>query len=140
MGNVDTHRATHEAFNRRDYEGAAGPMREDAIYTDHPRNADAKGPLEFIDYIKGWTTAFSDARVTDPHYIEGDDHTVCLFHGQGTNDGPLGSLPATGKRLDLPFCEVLRYDHHGKIVAGELFYDSLTMLVQLGHAKPIPEI
>jgi hypothetical protein len=139
MGNVDTHRATHEAFNRRDYEGAAGPMREDAIHTDHGRNTSAKGPLEFVDWLKGWTTAFSDGKITDPRYIDGGDHTVCLFHGQGTNDGPLGTLPATGKRMDLPFCEVLRYDHQGNIVAGELFYDSMSMLVQLGHTEPVPE-
>lgn len=137
MGNIDTHRATQEAFNRRDYEAAAGPMREDAVYTDHPRNATVKGPVELVDWLKEWTKAFSDARSTDHHFIDGGDHTVCLFHGRGTNDGPLGPLPATGRRMDLPFCEVLRYDAQGKIIAGEIFYDSMSMLVQLGHAKPM---
>jgi ketosteroid isomerase-like protein len=138
MGNVDTHRATHEAFNRRDFAGAAGPMREDAIFTDHPRGESVKGPVEMADWLKAWAAGFSDARSTDDRFIDGGDYTVCLFHAQGTNDGPLGPLPATGRRMDLPFCEVLHYDAQGKIIAGEVFYDTMSMMVQLGHAEPMP--
>jgi hypothetical protein len=137
VGNVETHRAAHDAFNRRAFDEAARPMREDAIYTDHPRDHSVKGPLEFTDWMKGWTTAMSDARVTDPHYIDGGEYTVCLFHGQGTNDGRMGPLQATGRRMDLPMCEVLRYDAHGKITAGEIFYDVQTMMVQFGLAEPM---
>ena len=138
MGNVETHRAAHDAFNRRAFDEAARPMREDAIYTDHPRNHSVKGPLEFTDWMQGWTAAMSDARVVDPHYIDGGDYTVCMFHGTGTSDGPMGPLPATGRRMDLPFCEVMRYDAQGKITAGEIYYDAATMMVQLGHAEPMP--
>lgn len=135
--NVETHRATMEAFNRRDWAGAAGPMREDATYTDHGRDITAKGPVEAMDNLKEWAAAFSDARASDMHFIDGGDYTVCLFHGQGTNDGPMGPLPATGKRMDTAFCEVMHFDSHGKIISGELFYDNLSMLVQLGHMKPM---
>jgi hypothetical protein len=38
--------------------------------------------------------------------------------------------------MALPFCEILRYDREGRIVSGEIYYDSLSMLVQLGHAQP----
>jgi ketosteroid isomerase-like protein len=137
MENVETHRATHDAFNRRAYDEAVRPMREDAIYTDHPRSLSIKGPLEFTDWMRGWTTALSDARVTDAHYIDGGEYSVCMFHGQGTNDGPMGQLPPTGRRMDLPFCEVLRYDNQGKIISGEMFYDAASMMVQLGHAEPM---
>lgn len=138
MGNVETHRAAHDAFNRRAFDEAARPMREDAIYTDHPRNHSVKGPLEFTDWMQGWMTAMSDARISDPHYIDGGDYTVCMFHGQGTNDGQMGPLQATGRRMDLPMCEVLRYDAQGKITAGEIFYDAATMMVQFGLAEPMP--
>jgi hypothetical protein len=137
MGNAETHQALHDAFNRRAYDEAVRPMREDAIYTDHPRSLSIKGPLEFTDWMRGWTTALSDARVTDAHYIDGGEYSVCMFHGQGTNDGPMGQLPPTGRRMDLPFCEVLRYDNQGKIISGEMFYDAASMMVQLGHAEPM---
>lgn len=138
MSNVDTHRAAHDAFNRRDYTAAVRAVRDDATYTDHPRNMTTKGPLEFVDWLKGWETAFSDASVGDPQYIDAGDHTVCLFQGRGTNDGVMGPLQATGRRMDLPFCEVMTYDRQGQIVAGELFYDSTTMMVQLGLMEPPP--
>jgi ketosteroid isomerase-like protein len=136
MSNVDTHRAAHEAFTRRDFDAIAGLMRADAAYVDHPRGVTTKGPVEFTDWLKGWPTAFSDATPAEPRYIDGGEYSVCLFRARGTNDGPLGPLPATGRRMDLPFCEVLRYDHDGKIVEGEVYYDMTSMMVQLGHMQP----
>jgi len=50
----------------------------------------------------------------------------------------MGPLQATGKRIDLPFCEVFRYDAEGRMVAGEIFYDSTTMMTQLGLVEPPP--
>ena len=48
------------------------------------------------------------------------------------------SRPATGKPMNMPFCEVMTYDADGKIVRGELFYDQAMMLVKLGHMPPPP--
>jgi ketosteroid isomerase-like protein len=138
MSNVDTHRGIIEAFERRDYDGVARPVREDSISIDHPRDLSVKGPQEMIDWLQGWAAAFSDAHAVDVHLIDGGDQTVALFRAQGTNDGPMGSLPATGKRMDVPFCEVLRYDADGHVVAGEAFYDTTTLMVQLGHMAPPP--
>jgi ketosteroid isomerase-like protein len=136
MSNVDTHRAAHEAFNRRDYDEVVRSFREDLVYTDHPRNITTKGPAEFIGWLQGWTTAFSDAQVSEVRYIDGGDHSVAIFQGRGTNDGVMGPMQATGKRIDLPICEIFRYDSEGRTVAGEMFYDTMTMLVQLGIMEP----
>jgi ketosteroid isomerase-like protein len=138
MTNVDSHRAAHAAFNRRDYEEAVRHFRDDVQYTDHPRNITTKGTVEFVDWLKGWVEAFSDAQVTDVHYIDGGDHTVATFRGRGTNDGAMGPLQATGGRMDLPYCEVFRYDSEGHVVTGEMYYDSMTMLVQLGIMERPP--
>lgn len=138
MSNVDTHCASIEGFNQRNWDEAVRAVREDCVYTDHPRNMSVKGPREMADWLQGWTEAFSDARGVDFRYIDGGEYTVALFHAQGTNDGPLGSLPATGKRIDLPFCDILRYDAEGHIISGEAFYDTMTLMVQLGHMQPPP--
>jgi ketosteroid isomerase-like protein len=68
MTNVDSHQAAHDAFNRRDYDEAVRHFRDDAEYTDHPRNITTKGTVEFVGWMKGWVQAFSDAQVTDSHY------------------------------------------------------------------------
>lgn len=58
---------------------------------------------------------------------------------RGTNDGPMGPAHAiTGKRTDMAYCEILRVQN-GRVTSGEIFYDQLTMLTQLGLAEaPVP--
>lgn len=137
MGNADRHRDAHEAFNRRDWPAVAAEFAADATYTDVPRGITVKGPQQIVDHLKGgWATAFSDAAVTGAHYIDGGDHTVAQFTGTGTNDGPLGPMPASGRRMALPFCEVLAYDADDRVLRAELYYDQVSMLVQLGHMPP----
>jgi hypothetical protein len=55
--------------------------------------------------------------------------------GRGTNDGPLGPLPATGREVILPYCEVYHFNAAGKVIAGECYWDQLGLLRQLGVAE-----
>jgi len=58
---------------------------------------------------------------------------VAGFRARGTNSGPLGSVPARHRRMDVAFCEVLRYDAEGRVASGELYYDAMSAMVRLGH-------
>jgi hypothetical protein len=69
-------------------------------------------------------------------YAEGPDHSTATFHARGTNDGSLAGMPATGQRMDVPFCEVLRFDTEGRCTEGEVYYDQMTILTQLGLVTP----
>jgi hypothetical protein len=79
--------------------------------------------------------AFSDAAVTAADYIDGGHYVVGQFSGTGTNDGPLGPMPATGRRMTASFCEIMRYNASGQIVSGSLYYDQITILSQLGRME-----
>ena len=68
---------------------------------------------------------------------DANDVVVTEFVGRGVNDGPLGVLPASGKQLNLRFCEVLRFDQQGQIVSGTIYYDQLSMMAQLGQAESV---
>lgn len=133
MGNVDTHRAVHAAFDRRDLKGAVRSFAQNAEYVNHPRGITLKGPEEFVDYLQEWIDGFSDASPLDARFLDAGDHTIALFTATGTNDGAIGPLKATGNRLHMPLCEILRYDNDGQIIGGEVFYDLATLMVQLGH-------
>jgi len=89
-----------------------------------------------FSFFHGGVAAFSDARIKDARVIDGGDATVLLFTGTGTNDGPLGPLPATDRTVNLPFCEVRYWDADGRTTRAEWFYDQMSMLVQLGHMQP----
>jgi predicted ester cyclase len=49
----------------------------------------------------------------------------------GTHTGPLGNIPATGRTVEFPFMTAYLIEN-GEIVWGHLYYDSTTLLRQLG--------
>jgi ketosteroid isomerase-like protein len=136
---VELHRTAHDAFNNRDWDHLRSLVAETIAYDDRARGQQLRSFDEFLGWLKEWTTGMSDARVGDPDYLEAGEYSICRFAGRGTNDGPIGPAAAvTGKRMDMPFCEIMRFQD-GKAVSGEIFYDQLTMLAQLGLAEaPVP--
>lgn len=139
MSNIDKHRRAHEAFNRRDWAGVVQDFAADAEYTDQARGVTLTGPQQFVDYLKdNWVAGFSDAEVTEASYIDAGNHVVGQFTGTGTNDGALGPMPATGRRMVTPFCEVMQFNASGQIISGRLYYDQAMILVQLGHMDTPP--
>jgi steroid delta-isomerase-like uncharacterized protein len=133
--NVETYRATHQAFNRRDFDAVVNSMAEDVSYHDRARDITFRGRTGFKEFMQGWVTAFSNSEVTEPVYIDAGDTVVAQFVGRGVNDGPLGPLPATGKSMTFHLCEVFRFNDAGQIVSGAIYYDQLSIMVQLGHAQ-----
>jgi steroid delta-isomerase-like uncharacterized protein len=134
---VEIFRAAHQAYNRRDFDAILNVITEDCIYQDQARGVTYCGREDFRDFLQGWATSSSDGQVSEPSYIDAGDVVVAEFHARGINDGPLGPLPATGRRMDVPMCEIMRFNDQGQIVSGGLYYDQLSMLTQLGHT-PAP--
>jgi steroid delta-isomerase-like uncharacterized protein len=132
-GNVETHRAGHEAFNQRDFEAMTKHYADSIGWTDHSQGWTFTTRQEFKDdFLLGWIQTSSDIRITDPHYIDAGQTVVCTFNVVGTHDGPLGPFPATGKQFALPLCEMWHFDSSGQVVGGDLYYDQVSLLTQLG--------
>ncbi|GAA1696496.1 hypothetical protein GCM10009745_48190 [Kribbella yunnanensis] len=132
---IELHQAAHEAMSNEGAEQASAYFAPDIVYTDEARGLTMKDKAETTGWLTEWKTAFSDARVADATYLEAGDWTIARFTARGTNDGPFGELPPTGKELATPFCELLRWSD-GKCVEGAIYYDTTTMMVQLGHMPP----
>jgi steroid delta-isomerase-like uncharacterized protein len=131
--NVEAHRAGHEAFNRRDFEAMTRRYADRISWTDQARGLTFTTPREFReDFLAGWVEASSDIRITGPRYLDAGQTVLCVFTVEGTHDGPLGPLPATGKRFALPLCELWHFDAGGRVVGGDLYYDQVSLLTQLG--------
>ena len=136
--NVETFRTAHEAFNRHDFEAVVSAMAEGVTYQDRALDVTFRGTTGFKEFMQGWVTAFPNAEISEPVYIDAGDTVIAQFVGRGINDGPLGPLPATGKPVSFNFCEILRFNGNGQVVSGDAYYDRLSILVQLGHA-PAPQ-
>jgi hypothetical protein len=131
--NVQTYRAGHQAFNRRDFAAVVGRYAAQITWTDRARGLTFKTPEEFTDeFLPGWIAVSSDIQVSEPTYVDAGGTVVCLFTGTGTQDGPLGPFPATGMRFALPLCEMWHFNDEGEVVGGDLYYDQLSLLTQLG--------
>ena len=134
--NVETLRAAHESWNRRDFDATVSAMTESISYTDHARNVRFKSRSEFKDWVIAWAKAFSDGKITNPRYLDAGDTVIAEFTVEGTNDGPFGSFAPSGRRMSLAFCEIFKFDASGRIISGGVYYDQFTLLTQLGQTQP----
>ena len=131
--NVHTYRAGHEAFNRRDFAAMTKHYADRIAWTDHAQARTFTTPEDFKDdFLAGWVRASSDIRITGPRYIDAGQTLVCTFMVVGTHDGQLGPFPATGKQFALPLCEMWHFDSGGLVIGGDLYYDQVSLLTQLG--------
>jgi steroid delta-isomerase-like uncharacterized protein len=131
--NTQNYRAAHEAFNRRDFVAMTRQFADEIRWTDHSQGRTFSTPQEFRDdFLPGWVKASSDIKITAPRYFDAGQTVVCTFTVVGTHDGPLGALQATGKEFTLPLCEMFHFGQDGRIVGGDLYYDQVTLLMQLG--------
>jgi steroid delta-isomerase-like uncharacterized protein len=134
--NVQTALAVYEGFNKRDLDGAVKSIAEDLVFENHGLGQTYKSRAEFRDSLQDWITGFSDGKISDPKAIDAGDTVIVRFTGTGTNDGPMGPFQKpTGRKVSVPFVEIYKFDAQGRIVAGETYFDMLTMLVQMGHAE-----
>jgi len=131
--NVETYRAGHDAFNQRDFDAMVEHYADTISWTDRARGLTFRTPREFKDeFLAGWVESSPDIRITAPCYIDAGQTVVCTFTVVSTHDGPLGPFPATGKAFALPLCEMWHFDASGRVVGGDLYYDQVSLLMQLG--------
>jgi steroid delta-isomerase-like uncharacterized protein len=135
--NVETLRAAHDSWNKRDFAGVLRNTTENLAYTDQAQTRTLNGKDKFREWAEAWAKAFPDGRITKPEYVDAGDVVVARFIVEGTNSGPFGSLKPTGRRLTLPFCEIAHFDPQGRIQSGSCYYDQYTILTQLGHMQPL---
>ena len=131
MSNARRHEEAHEKFNSRDWDGLRGLLDDGVVYEDVPRALTMKGADEWMTWAQAWATAFSNANAASGDYIDAGDWSIARFKARGKNDGPLGDMPATGNTMDMQFCELIHWTD-GKMDRGEVYYDQVTMMTQLG--------
>jgi steroid delta-isomerase-like uncharacterized protein len=90
---------------------------------------------EFIALQKGFMTTFPDQHVRLDHMIAEGNHVAIRAMYTGTQSGPMGELPASGKSVEGPFIAFFRIES-GKIAELWVEWDNVVMLTQLGVFPP----
>ncbi|MCU7526698.1 MAG: ester cyclase [Ignavibacteria bacterium] len=128
-------RNIYESYNRRDFNAAVKNVDSAGILTNIPANMTYKGPEGFKQFMKNWDEAFPDSKCEIKNIEAAEDFAICEFRGVGTHKGTLrtpdGDIQATGKHVDVPFCDVYHFKN-GKIISSSSYYDVATFMKQLG--------
>jgi len=67
-----------------------------------------------------------------------DEYVAMKVTYSGTQNGPMGPFPASGKKLTLPYIGILRIEDE-KVAEIWVEWDNLYALAQLGHFQPPAE-
>ena len=99
-------------------------------------------PLKGIDNYKAFVTntanTFSEFKATIIEVVVKGDKVWGSFTMEGVNTGPLGNLPATGKKFRITGLAITQIAN-GKVIKDETFWNVLDFYQQLGFTLVPPE-
>ncbi len=103
-----------------------------------PGSPEIQGKAAIIETMKGTRVAMPDMVIRPSHVFESNGKVIVVYVMKGTNTGPMGAAPATGKSVAVHGAMVLDFDEAGKIMRVTDFFDNAAVLTQLG-VIPTPE-
>lgn len=136
--NVATAEAQVDAFNRRDLDAQVSSYADRFTMTDHARGVTLRSREEVKAWMAEWLAASSDNKVRIERVIDGGASVVSILTFEGTHDGPMGPMAATGRRFTARGVQILVFDEGGRIVQHDNFFDQLSIMAQLGMAPAPP--
>jgi predicted ester cyclase len=96
-----------------------------------PELQEIRGPAAMRNWLLANKATFPDYR-EDIEMLVGEGECVAWRSiGQGTQSGPMGPFPATGRRMTIVIIGMHRFEH-GQVVETWTSWDNLAALMQLG--------
>ncbi len=132
---IDVGKASVLDYNSKDWNAAKASMAPGYIYDEIATHRRVKGADEALAIWRGWAAAFPDSQGEIHSAIQSGDTVVVEVTWRGTHTGslqtPRGTIPPTGKRIELRACQI-NVVANGKIQTTRHYFDMGTLLQQLG--------
>lgn len=122
-----------ESENRHDYDTTMATFAHPR-YEIVPTGDVFDGTERVLEYFAESRTAFPDQRNELIALHHAEDSIVVEFTLMGTHLGPFRGLPATGRAFEVQCIAVFQFDDDTGIVCERPYFDSATILRQLGIA------
>jgi steroid delta-isomerase-like uncharacterized protein len=133
---LDAQKESQARWNSHDLNSLAKMVGKDAQILVHPLY-DPVGRDAFVGWLGIMIKAFPDLTVNSVRTFDmGDGWVVSEVQMTGTNTGAYLGHPATGKPFTLRAAYAGRYDANGLMTVLRLYFDSMTIMNQLG-LKPV---
>jgi steroid delta-isomerase-like uncharacterized protein len=127
-------RNLYELAEVKDIDAFVDCFTEDGVFTDQSIAVAYRGRA-IGDTVVNYATAFPDMHRELFQFYSVDNIVVVQLALQGTHNGPLptphGTVPATGKRMDAPCCDVFELVD-GKIKRFDCYPSGTVIFTQLG--------
>lgn len=138
MNNEEIIRNAYHMAEIRDVPGWVARFTTDGTFTDESVGVTYRGqtgPMGLGQTVENYAAAFPDMHRELFRFFNAGDTVIVELALQGTHRGPLrmpqGIIPATGKRMDAPCCDVFRLKD-GKIQSFNCYPSGTVILGQLG--------
>lgn len=131
QANLAVIKQQHDAFNAKKAADVLALFTDDAMESDQAAPADARGKQALAQGLQMFWKGFPDVKLDVPKLWAAGDYVVAEGTFTGTNTGPMGKMPKTGKRVTLHYAEVFKLKD-GKITETWRFWNGIAMARQLG--------
>jgi len=134
--NKDIVRRFSEAVNNNNYDSL-----DDIVTANFVRHSQATPEVkirsleEFKQFGKINSESFPDMKGAIEMMVAEGDFVAVYVTFTGTQKGPMGPFPASGKKMESKTMGIFRLEN-GKIAELWIEWDNLAMLIQLGHFPP----
>lgn len=137
MDHSKTMQAAYDRINAGDLDGFGALIAGDFVeHEEEPGIPPTKeGVLESFRMLR---SAFPDLRMNVEDVIASGDKVVARLRTTGTHQGDFMGVPATGKRVDVPVIDIMRFDDAGLVCEHWGVTDVMSMMQQLGVAPADP--
>lgn len=129
-----------EAVNAADWDALDELMTEDfRRHSQATTEMQVNSLADFKQLQQMYLASMPDQRVTMEMMIAEGDKVAVYATYAGTNTGPLGDVPATGRAAAVKFLAMFRIEE-GKIAELWVEWDNMAMLTQLGLFPPPTQV
>lgn len=125
-----------EAGNARDYdalEAIVSPVFE--RHCPATPDVEVRSFDDFRRFLRRDAEAMPDNRVTIDDLVAEGDRVAFWATYAGTQSGPMGPFPPSGRRVQCEFSGIFRIERD-RIARLRVTWDNLSILTQLGHMQP----
>ena len=123
-------RQTFEAWNRRDWDTLRRMLHPGYSYTGGDGSRQ-DGPEAGLAMYQMYAAAFPDGKIDIQRVHTAGDVAVTEFIARGTHQGDLMGIAPTGRKMEMPICNVMEM-RDGKVHAEREYMDMAHMMQQLG--------
>ena len=128
---AELHRALFEAITSKDFDKIRELFHPDCIYMVGD-GTERKGVEVPLNSAEMFTNAFPDLTIDiRRQYTPSDTLSITEYIFSGTHKGELEGTPATGKKIAVVACSVMKA-RDGRIIREHDYYDNMAIMSQLG--------